>query len=153
MVEIDTFRNGMAMLASAVNVVTTGGPEGRAGFTATADKGPSFSLDLPLGIGKVCLVAGVAYALLLAGWDLLPKQPLRDAAGVARRPGAGLAAGGLLLALLAFVPLFASGSWTSNLVEALVFATIALGLNISMGMAGLLVLGWSVLLHRRTVRR
>ena len=36
MVEINAFRNGMAMLASAVNVVTTGGPAGLAGFTATA---------------------------------------------------------------------------------------------------------------------
>ena len=36
MVEINAFRDGMAMLASAVNVVTTGGPAGLAGFTATA---------------------------------------------------------------------------------------------------------------------
>ena len=44
--------------------------------------------------------------------------------------------------------LFASGPWKANLVLALVYATIALGLNISMGMAGLLVLGhaafWAV---------
>ena len=36
MVEINAFRDGMAMLASAVTVVTTGGPSGQAGFTATA---------------------------------------------------------------------------------------------------------------------
>lgn len=36
MVDINTFRNGMSMLASAVTVVTTGGAEGLAGFTATA---------------------------------------------------------------------------------------------------------------------
>lgn len=36
MVEINAFRDGMAMLASAVTVVTTGGPKGQAGFTATA---------------------------------------------------------------------------------------------------------------------
>jgi len=32
----DAFRNAMAVLAAAVNVVTTDGPAGRAGFTATA---------------------------------------------------------------------------------------------------------------------
>ena len=36
MVDINAFRDGMAMLASAVTVVTTGGPQGQAGFTATA---------------------------------------------------------------------------------------------------------------------
>ncbi|ATE62044.1 flavin reductase [Thauera sinica] len=36
MVEINAFRDGMAMLASAVTVVTSGGPQGLAGFTATA---------------------------------------------------------------------------------------------------------------------
>ena len=120
-----------------------------AGFTATAEAGPRFSLDLALGIGKVCLIVGTAYALLLAAWELLPRRkPLRAAAEFARRPSTGVAGSGLLLLFLACVPLFATGSWTSNLVEALVFATIALGLNISMGMAGLLVLGhaafWAV---------
>jgi len=32
----DAFRNAMSVLAAAVNVVTTDGPAGRAGFTATA---------------------------------------------------------------------------------------------------------------------
>ena len=36
MVDINQFRNGMARLGSAVNVVTTDGAHGRAGFTATA---------------------------------------------------------------------------------------------------------------------
>lgn len=36
MVDINAFRDGMSMLASAVTVVTTGGASGRAGFTATA---------------------------------------------------------------------------------------------------------------------
>ena len=36
MVDISSFRDGMARLASAVNVITTDGPEGLAGFTATA---------------------------------------------------------------------------------------------------------------------
>ncbi len=36
MVDLSCFRDGMALLGSAVNVITTDGPEGRAGFTATA---------------------------------------------------------------------------------------------------------------------
>lgn len=36
MVDVPNFRNGMAMLTGAVNVVTTDGPGGLAGFTATA---------------------------------------------------------------------------------------------------------------------
>ena len=36
MIETQEFRNGMAMLSGAVNVITTGGSEGLAGFTATA---------------------------------------------------------------------------------------------------------------------
>ena len=32
----EAYRQGMSSLAAAVNVVTTNGPEGRAGFTATA---------------------------------------------------------------------------------------------------------------------
>ena len=36
MVDISSFRDSMAKLASAVNVITTDGPEGLAGFTATA---------------------------------------------------------------------------------------------------------------------
>lgn len=36
MIDISSFRNGMAMLTGAVNVVTTDGPGGQAGFTATA---------------------------------------------------------------------------------------------------------------------
>ncbi|MBB95948.1 MAG: FMN reductase [Rhodobacteraceae bacterium] len=32
----DDFKSGMARLAGAVNIVTTAGPEGRAGFTASA---------------------------------------------------------------------------------------------------------------------
>jgi len=36
MLDIARYRNGMAMLAGAVNVITTDGPHGQAGFTATA---------------------------------------------------------------------------------------------------------------------
>jgi flavin reductase len=35
-VPIADFRNGMALLAGAVNVITTDGPAGLAGFTASA---------------------------------------------------------------------------------------------------------------------
>lgn len=36
MIDTNEFRDGMAMLSGAVNVITTGGQEGLAGFTATA---------------------------------------------------------------------------------------------------------------------
>lgn len=36
MVGIDAFRNGMALLSGSVNVITTNGPQGFAGITATA---------------------------------------------------------------------------------------------------------------------
>ena len=36
MIDVSLFRNGMAMLGSAVNVITTAGENGQAGFTATA---------------------------------------------------------------------------------------------------------------------
>ncbi|MDQ0507318.1 flavin reductase [Xanthobacter agilis] len=36
MVEVQDYRDGMALLGSAVSVITTDGPAGRAGFTATA---------------------------------------------------------------------------------------------------------------------
>jgi len=36
MLDTARYRNGMAMLAGAVNVITTDGPSGKAGFTATA---------------------------------------------------------------------------------------------------------------------
>ncbi|MGB3423651.1 MAG: flavin reductase [Castellaniella sp.] len=36
MADVNAFRNAMAMLAGAVNIITTDGPSGLAGFTATA---------------------------------------------------------------------------------------------------------------------
>lgn len=36
MIEVSSFRDGMARLGGAVSVITTAGPAGRAGFTATA---------------------------------------------------------------------------------------------------------------------
>jgi len=36
MVDLTSFRDGMALLAGAVNVITTDGPQGFGGFTATA---------------------------------------------------------------------------------------------------------------------
>lgn len=35
-VSVDAFRNGMALMPGAVTVITTDGPEGQAGFTASA---------------------------------------------------------------------------------------------------------------------
>lgn len=69
MVEINAFRDGMAMLASAVTVVTSGGPQGLAGFTATAvssvtDQPPtllvcmnrgSFAYPMFTGNGTLCV--------------------------------------------------------------------------------------------------
>ncbi len=120
------------------------------GFTATTDAGARFSVVPSLEIGLAIGVLAAGYALLLECWRLSGAGGVlsgaREAAG--RRPAAGGIAVAALLLLLAAVPLFASRTWTSNLVETLVFATIALGLNVSMGMAGLLVLGhaafWAV---------
>ncbi|NUN51798.1 MAG: branched-chain amino acid ABC transporter permease, partial [Planctomycetaceae bacterium] len=119
------------------------------GFTATAEKGAVLSLLPALRIGLVVLALGVVYSLWLAAWARIPRGPL-ERAGDALRGNRALGGSllGALVLLLAAVPLFASRAWTSNLVETLVFATIAVGLNISMGMAGLLVLGhaafWAV---------
>lgn len=119
------------------------------GFTATVERGISLSLGAALRVGLVCLAVGSAYAFWLEVWRRIPLAAAGRAADRVRsRPGATAASLVLLVAFLATVPLFASRSWVSNLVETLVFATIALGLNISMGMAGLLVLGhaafWAV---------
>jgi branched-chain amino acid transport system permease protein len=121
-----------------------------AGFTATAERGPVLSLLPALRIGGIVLAVGIGYAFLL---EILRVGRVAEAGAAVRgalraRSAVGGALAGALVLLLAAVPLFASRSWTSNLVEALVFATIAVGLNISMGMAGLLVLGhaafWAV---------
>ena len=69
MVAINDFRNGMARLAGAVNVLTTDGPAGMAGMTATAvcsvtDQPPtllvclnrgSFAHPIFAGNGKLCV--------------------------------------------------------------------------------------------------
>jgi branched-chain amino acid transport system permease protein len=112
-----------------------------AGFTATEREGARFSILPSLEIGLLVLGLGVGYALVLSAWGLVPRSAVAAASAAARRPAVSLSSAGALLAFLAVLPLFASGAWTSNLVDTLVFATIALGLNISMGMAGLLVLG------------
>ena len=111
------------------------------GFTVTEAEGAQFSVFRSLCIGLVVLAVGSAYALGLEGWRRLPRGPLEAAGGVAGKVAGGWPAGLVAVAFLAALPLFATGSWTSNVLEAMVFATIAIGLNISMGMAGLLVLG------------
>ena len=69
MVDIASFRDGMSKLASAVNVITTDGPHGLAGFTATAvssvtDQPPtllvcmnrsSFTHHIFVGNGALCV--------------------------------------------------------------------------------------------------
>jgi branched-chain amino acid transport system permease protein len=111
------------------------------GFTATEAGGARFALVPSLQIGLVVLVLGTVYAAGLEAFARIPAGPLRAARTAAGKPAVAGTAGLLLLAFLAALPLFATGSWTSNVLEAMVFATIAIGLNISMGMAGLLVLG------------
>jgi branched-chain amino acid transport system permease protein len=111
------------------------------GFTGSVERGPSFSWRPAATVGLVVAALGTAYALVLHAWALVPRGLLAAPARLRGRPGAAWTASGVLLAFLAVVPLFASGPWMSNLVISLVYATIALGLNVSMGMAGLLVLG------------
>jgi flavin reductase (DIM6/NTAB) family NADH-FMN oxidoreductase RutF len=61
-VEPALFREGMSHVVSAVHVITTGGPAGRAGFTATAVSSVS---DAPATL-LVCMNAGSSSAAHLA---------------------------------------------------------------------------------------
>ncbi len=135
-----TLRERMVrVLLAAAGAVVVSWP--LAGFTATEAGGARFALLPALQIGLVVLAVGTAYAAGIAAWGAVPTGPIRAARAAPGRPGLAWPAAILLLGFLAVVPLFATGSWTSNVLEAMVFATIAIGLNISMGMAGLLVLG------------
>ncbi len=116
-----------------------------AGASALLDGDGRAAVEAFRSTFPVAAVLGTVYAVGLAAWAILaPKVPPRLKEGPELRWGS-LA---VLLAFMVALPSFASRTWTSNLVEALVFATIALGLNITMGMAGLLVLGhaafWAV---------
>lgn len=119
------------------------------GFTATAETGASFAWKPALQVALIVLIVGGAYTLILAITDHVPRGGLSGvASGIRARPRVerGLLIG--LVVFLALLPLFATRAWEAILVETLVFATIAIGLNVSMGMAGLLVLGhaafWAV---------
>lgn len=80
-VETDAFRAGMARLAGAVNVVTTQGPEGPAGFTATAVC--SVSAEPPVLL--VCLNRGSSAAAAFAATEVLCVNTLADGqAGIGR---------------------------------------------------------------------
>ncbi len=118
------------------------------GYQATAEKGVEMSFVPALQVGGIVLATGVAYMLWLFLWSLIPKSASSAVGGAARKPGVQWASIAVLLGILAFVPQFASRGNQGLLLETLVFCTIAIGLNISMGMAGLLVLGhaafWAV---------
>ena len=119
------------------------------GVDATSG-GLRFAVLPALRIGLAVLALGVAWTLGSWGWSRIPgKDRARAAAGEALAP-AGVRAALLLslVAALAALPYWVSGYWTGLVLETLVYVTIAVGLNITIGMAGLLVLGhagfWAV---------
>ena len=110
-------------------------------------EGFAFALPPTFALGRALVVIGTSaicvheiWARATRGRAALPRA-LRSAAVRA----AGLA---LLTAFLASLPLWASPKWVGLVLETLVYVTIATGLNIALGMTGLLVLGhaafWAV---------
>ena len=102
-----------------------------------------------LKLGAACLVAGLAWLVLHELWTRFAAAPAAKAhEGLSQAKAVRI--GGLLalVALIAALPLFASGKWVGLVLETLVYVTIATGLNIALGMTGLLVLGhaafWAV---------
>jgi branched-chain amino acid transport system permease protein len=129
------------------------------GFNATVEGGPILRfgpVEPALRIGLLVLILGIVYSSWLRLCALvsrtnLPGNLAHITGNVALRRK-GLA---VLLLVLAVAPLLTrrhfpleTGYWTGIAVETMVLIIIALGLNISMGMAGLLVLGhaafWAV---------
>jgi branched-chain amino acid transport system permease protein len=115
----------------------------------SAAQGFEFALRPSLQLGAACLAVGVAWLLLHEGWTRLSATGVTHAADAIT--GARRVRAGLLVALVVFVaalPAFASGKWIGLVLETLVYTTIATGLNIALGMSGLLVLGhaafWAV---------
>ncbi len=111
------------------------------GFRATAEEGARVTFAPSGWIGLVVLALGSLYVAVRWAVERVPREGWADLARSIARPRVERGYVVLLLAFLVVLPLFATRSWESILVETLVFATIAVGLNVSMGMAGLLVLG------------
>ncbi len=140
-------RRALRVLLAAAAAAVVAWPV--AGFTASTEAGPSFRLEPSLRIGGVVLAVGLAYAIWLAVWALLPRAAAgRLVAPVVRQSWLRGASAVAAVAALAALPTFVGPYWTGVVLETMVFAVIAVGLSISMGMAGLLVLGhaafWAV---------
>jgi branched-chain amino acid transport system permease protein len=139
-------RRIVALLLAAAAIVAVTLPL----VAVKADKeGFSFAIGPSLKLGGAVLAIGAASIVLLAlGRRLAGASASRGAA--AALGGARIRTGGvvLLLALLASLPGWASPKWVGLVLETLVYVTIASGLNIALGMTGLLVLGhaafWAV---------
>ena len=117
-------------------------------FQAGRD-GFSFALLPSLKLGGAILAIGLVTLAVHALWSRLLGEPLGRAAGRATStPGARAAALLALAVLLATLPAWAANKWVGLVFESLVYVTIAAGLNIALGMTGLLVLGhaafWAV---------
>ena len=111
--------------------------------------GFSFALVPSLKLGGAVLAIGVSAILLNALWTRLVGDAVsRGTDQVLAGPTARVVAAVALVAVLAAMPAFASNKWVGLVLEALVYVTIATGLNIALGMTGLLVLGhaafWAV---------
>lgn len=93
----------------------------------------------PLGVVPALILGGTGLIVAtLAGWLAGALQ------GLGQRQGAATAAL-LALILIAFplVDRFAETNWTATVIQILIFALLALGLNIVVGYAGLLDLGYA----------
>ncbi len=94
-----------------------------------------------LWIGASVVVMGMVFlgfTLLREHLGARERSPRPASAFGSRARAFALAA---LVPLLVLLPFVASGRWTGLVLETLVYVTIAVGLNIAVGMAGLLVLG------------
>jgi branched-chain amino acid transport system permease protein len=115
---------------------------------ATSD-GFRFAIQPSLQLGGAALAIGLAWLLLHEAWTRWLARPAAAAVDplVRSRP-VGWVLLALLVGFVAALPSFASGTWIGLVLETLVYVTIASGLNIALGMSGLLVLGhaafWAV---------
>ena len=116
--------------------------------SATKD-GFAFALGPSLKLGVAALAIGIACMLLHEAWSRWISGPAGSGLqAIASRGAAPIVCLVALVALIAALPFFASGKWIGLVLETLVYVTIATGLNIALGMTGLLVLGhaafWAV---------